>query len=378
MVGNRAMTKNVLAPSLLRSSPIIIRQPSSRHCRRYVVPIPFQQGSHTNVLLAMNNHQQEGNAAAGALAERMVNVLTLDDKKKKDEEAKNADKEKNKKPVANDANDVSLEDDASSSNLDQSTYLREAVDNAEAVNLVCLELIVPAQNEPNEHDGHAIDARKQGMMVAWRLEFDPVSDPIEDDTTVFMNPSPDWWRINFSHLSKSYVNIRSGLGHCYTKALADLKFFVIVTRIQVDRPDHHGAPKYGFEMDLYGLSRDPPFKLLGQIPAVGTYISPQQFDQLAGLSDQNVRDKFGLLAADETPGCPLFADETAECIFSKEECIPVDQRVLEETLGRDLVVHLKDIWCPFRVIRHVCQMPGTAEPRLTLNQLIDHDIAEKE
>jgi hypothetical protein len=72
-----------------------------------------------------NHHQQEENAAAGALAERMVNVLTLhdnDDKKKEeDEDTKNADKDKKKKPVANDANDISLVDDASPLNLDQST-----------------------------------------------------------------------------------------------------------------------------------------------------------------------------------------------------------------------------------------------------------------
>jgi hypothetical protein len=343
-----------------------------------------------------NHHQQEENAAAGALAERMVNVLTLhdnDDKKKEeDEDTKNAGKDKKKKPVANDANDISLEDDASPLNLDQSTTTStlavkknnaEAVDNAKAANqallarLACFELTVLAHDESNGHDSHAIDVSKQEMMVVWQLPLDLEADEFEEGTLVGMNWRQQCWHIHFSRLSKSHVRIRSGLGHGYFMALADLDFYVIVGRIQVDRPDHHEAPKYGFEMHLLGHSDDHPFLLFGHFPD-GTNISPQQFGQLAGLSDQNVRDKFGLLAADDTTECALFADETVECIKCEEELIPVDQRVLEETFGRDLVVHLSDIRCPFGMIRRVCEMLDTAKPRLSLRQLFDHDIVEKE
>jgi hypothetical protein len=97
---------------------------------------------------------------------------------------------------------------------------------------------------------------------------------------------------------------------------------------------------------------------------------------LAGLSVKNVRDKFGLLAAEETAEYDLFAEETAECIMCPEELIPVDLEALEEAYGRDFEVHLFDIRCPFGAIRNTCHFLGKAEKRLSLSRLFDFNFVK--
>jgi hypothetical protein len=152
---------------------------------------------------------------------------------------------------------------------------------------------------------------------------------------------------------------------------------VIVNRIQVqvDYPDKNKAPIYRFDLGLFGHPPDHQILLLCRVPN-GNHISIQQFAKFARLSVNNVRDKFGLLAVEETSEYYLFAEETVECTMCPEELIPVDLEALEEAYGRDFEIHLFEIRCPFGVIRNSCHSLGNVEPRLALSQLSDFSFVK--
>jgi hypothetical protein len=345
-------------------------RPITDHRRRrmYVLPVPFYQCSNKRLFAAppAMNHQ-EGNLAA--LTERMVESLTLNEDKKVDDTNK-------ENSVANDANvSTCLDPTAPEVAKEEKMKIIRAI-----MRFACFELSVP---EDQSHDSSTIYSEyfgNQEMETFWRLVIDLASSMCKDDSfVVCMNFQQRADRtclpIKFACLLASHVKIHGGWsGRVYSMTLGDLDIYVIVSRIQVDYPDKNKAPIYGFDLGLLGHSPGHPILLHGHFPN-GNHISIQQFAKLAGLSVKNVRDKFGLLAAEETAEYDLFDKETAECTMCPEELIPVDLESLEEAYGRDFEVHLFDIRCPYGVIRNTCYLLGNAEPRLSLSQLFDFNFA---